>query len=114
MIGVGDLVQRTEDGRTGRILDDRMIGRSGDAVCGLHRARGDDERGFFGSASKSTSTVCQWFGLKTTGTVFSGLASKPVATIFFGLASKPVVTVSPDLVSKPVVGFLVEPQNQGG
>jgi hypothetical protein len=24
------------------------------------------------------------------------------------------VTVSPDLVSKPVVGFLVEPQNQGG
>jgi hypothetical protein len=33
---------------------------------------------------------------------------------FSGLASKPVETVSPGLASKPVVGFLVEPQNQGG
>jgi hypothetical protein len=31
-----------------------------------------------------------------------------------GLASKLVATVSPGLTSKPVVGFLVEPQNQGG
>jgi hypothetical protein len=46
--------------------------------------------------------ICQWFGLKTTGTVFSGLASNLVAT------------VSPCLTSKPVLGFLVEPQNQGG
>jgi hypothetical protein len=30
------------------------------------------------------------------------------------LASKLVATVSPSLASKPVVGFLVEPQNQGG
>jgi hypothetical protein len=30
------------------------------------------------------------------------------------LASKLVVAVSPGLASKPVVGFLVEPQNQGG
>jgi hypothetical protein len=30
------------------------------------------------------------------------------------LTSKLVVTVSPGLASKPVVGFLVEPQNQGG
>jgi hypothetical protein len=30
------------------------------------------------------------------------------------LASKLVVTVSPGLASKPAVGFLVEPQNQGG
>jgi hypothetical protein len=30
------------------------------------------------------------------------------------LASKLVVTVSPSLTSKLVVGFLVEPQNQGG
>jgi hypothetical protein len=30
------------------------------------------------------------------------------------LASKLVATVSPDLASKPIVGFLVEPQNQGG
>jgi hypothetical protein len=83
-------------------------------------------------------TVCEWFGLKTTRTFFAGLASKPVATLSAGLASKPaatvfagltlkpvatifssltlklVVTVSPGLTSKPVVGFLVEPQNQGG
>jgi hypothetical protein len=31
---------------TCRVLSDRMIGRSGDAVYGLHRARGDEESGF--------------------------------------------------------------------
>jgi hypothetical protein len=36
--GVGDLIQRTEDGRTGQILGGRMIERSSDAVCGLHCA----------------------------------------------------------------------------
>jgi hypothetical protein len=46
--------------------------------------------------------VCQWLDLKTTGTFFSGFISKSVATVSSGLASK------------PVVGFLVEPQNQGG
>jgi hypothetical protein len=44
--GVGDLVQRVGDGRTGRILSGQMIERSDDAVCGLHRARGDEEREF--------------------------------------------------------------------
>jgi hypothetical protein len=34
--------------------------------------------------------------------------------IFASLTSKLVVTVSPGLASKPVVGFLIEPQNQGG
>jgi hypothetical protein len=48
MAGVGDLVQRTGDGRTGRVLSGRAIERSGGAVCGLHHARGDDERGFLG------------------------------------------------------------------
>jgi hypothetical protein len=42
------------------------------------------------------------------------LASKPAATVFASLASKLVATVFPGLASKPVVGFLVEPQNQGG
>jgi hypothetical protein len=42
------------------------------------------------------------------------LGSNPVATVFVGLTSKPVATVSSGLASKPVVGFLVEPQNQGG
>ena len=46
--GVGDLVQRTGDGRTGRVLGGRAIERSGGAVCGLYRAHGDEERGFLG------------------------------------------------------------------
>jgi hypothetical protein len=45
---VGDLVQRTEDGRTGWILGDRAVERSDGAVCDLHRARGDEEREFLG------------------------------------------------------------------
>jgi hypothetical protein len=32
VVGVGDLVQRTRDGRTGQVLDGRTIGRLGDAV----------------------------------------------------------------------------------
>jgi hypothetical protein len=41
MAGVGDLVQRTGDGRTGRVLGARAVERSGGAVCGLHLSRGD-------------------------------------------------------------------------
>jgi hypothetical protein len=48
MAGVGDLVQRTGDGRTCRVLGGRVIERSGGAVCVLHRARGDEEHGFLG------------------------------------------------------------------
>jgi hypothetical protein len=39
--GVGDLVQRTEDGRTGRVPGGRAIERSSGTVCGLHLARRD-------------------------------------------------------------------------
>jgi hypothetical protein len=39
--GVGDLVQRIEDGRTCRVLGGRAVERSGGTVCGLHLARGD-------------------------------------------------------------------------
>jgi hypothetical protein len=39
--GVEDLVQRTGDGYTGRVLGGWAVERSGDAVCGLHLARGD-------------------------------------------------------------------------
>jgi hypothetical protein len=42
------MVQRTRDGHTVRILDDREIERSGVTVCGLHRARKDEECMFFG------------------------------------------------------------------
>jgi hypothetical protein len=48
MAGVGDLVQRTGDGRTGRVLGARAVERSGGAMCGLHLARGDKEHGFLG------------------------------------------------------------------
>jgi hypothetical protein len=33
---------------TGRVLGDRAIGGSGDTVCGLYCAHGDEEHGFFG------------------------------------------------------------------
>jgi hypothetical protein len=46
--GVGDIVLRTGNGRTGQILGDRMIRRSDDTVCGLYRAHGDEEREFIG------------------------------------------------------------------
>jgi hypothetical protein len=59
-------------------------------------------------------TVSGGLASKPAATVFSSLASKLVAMIFSSLASKLVATVSPILASKPVVGFLVEPQNQGG
>jgi hypothetical protein len=44
--GVGDLVQSTRDGHTGQVLGGRAIERSGGTVCGLHHARGDEQRGF--------------------------------------------------------------------
>jgi hypothetical protein len=48
MAGVGNLVQRTGDGRTGQVLGGRTIERSGDAVCSLHCACEDDECRFLG------------------------------------------------------------------
>jgi hypothetical protein len=67
-----------------------------------------------GLASNLALTVSGGLASKLAGTVFSGLASKLVATVFSSLASKLVATVSPGLASNPAVGFLVEPQNQGG
>jgi hypothetical protein len=48
MTGVGDLMQRIGDGRTCQVLGGRAIERLSDTVCGLHRARGDEERVFLG------------------------------------------------------------------
>jgi hypothetical protein len=48
VIGVGDLVQRFGDDRTGQVLDGQTIGRSGDAMCGLYRAHEDEKREFLG------------------------------------------------------------------
>jgi hypothetical protein len=46
--GVGEIVQRTGDGRTGQVLGAWAIERSCGAVCGLHHARGDEEHEFLG------------------------------------------------------------------
>jgi hypothetical protein len=48
MARVGDMVQRTGNGHTGQVLGGRVIERSGDVVCRLHRARGDEKHGFLG------------------------------------------------------------------
>jgi hypothetical protein len=41
VVGVGDLVQWIGDDHIGQLFGGRAIERSGDAVCGLHLARGD-------------------------------------------------------------------------
>jgi hypothetical protein len=48
MVRIGDLVQRTRDGRICRVLCDQTNGRLGDAVRDLHHACGDEEREFLG------------------------------------------------------------------
>jgi uncharacterized protein YkuJ len=48
MARVEDLVQRTGDGRTCRVLGGRAIERSGGAVFDLHYAREDEEYEFLG------------------------------------------------------------------
>jgi hypothetical protein len=48
MAGVGDLMQRTVDGHTSRVLGGRLIERSGDVVCGMQRVCGDEKREFLG------------------------------------------------------------------
>jgi hypothetical protein len=70
MVGVGDLMQRTGDGRTGRVLGGQTIGRSGDVV--LRSV----------SFLVEPQNKCQWFA--------SGLGSKPLGWFVSGLASKAV------------------------
>jgi hypothetical protein len=41
VVGVGDLVQRTGDGRIDRVLGGRVVERLGGDMCGLHLTRGD-------------------------------------------------------------------------
>jgi hypothetical protein len=67
-----------------------------------------------GLVLKSATTVSSGLASKPAATISSGVASKPAATVFSCLASKLVAMVSPSLASKSAVGFLVEPQNQGG
>jgi hypothetical protein len=41
VVGVGEMVQRIGDGRTGRVLGGRAVERSDGALCGLHLTCGD-------------------------------------------------------------------------
>jgi hypothetical protein len=46
VVGVGDLVQMTGDGRIGQVLGGQTIERSGDSMCDLYRAHRDEKREF--------------------------------------------------------------------
>jgi hypothetical protein len=59
-----------------------MIERSGDAICGLYHAHGDDERGFLGLASKPRLTVSPGLASKLVALGFPVWTSKPVATVW--------------------------------
>jgi hypothetical protein len=65
MAGVGDLVQRTGDGRTGWVLSGQAVEWSGGAVCGLHLARGDLEHGFLVEPQNQGGGGFPGLGLKT-------------------------------------------------
>jgi hypothetical protein len=76
--GVGDLVQRIGDDRTGWVLGGRTIEKSGDAVCGLHCARENEEHEFLDCASKQGRQFVSGLTSKSLGRFISGLASKPM------------------------------------
>jgi hypothetical protein len=87
---------------TCRVISNRAIGRSGDAMCDLYHPHGDEEGSFLGLASKLMGAICQWFSLKNTMTVCQWFDLKITRTVFFDLDLKPMATVSLGLVSKPV------------
>jgi hypothetical protein len=85
---------------TYRVLGGRMIGRSDDAVCGLYRAQGDEERVFLSWALKPRSagflvwtskpaTAVWWFGPQNHREGFLFYASKLTGVWFIGCAIKP-------------------------
>jgi hypothetical protein len=67
---------------TGRVLGGQMIERSGDAVCGLHYAQGDEERMFLGLTSKARLTVSPSLDSKSVAMGFPVCASKPADTVW--------------------------------
>jgi hypothetical protein len=55
---------------TGRVLGGRTIERSGDAMCSLRHAQGDEEHEFLGRASKPRSTGFLIWASKSTAAVW--------------------------------------------
>jgi hypothetical protein len=66
----------------GQVLGGQMIKRSGDAVCGLHQAQGDEEHEFLSLATKLRSTVSPSLASKSMASGFLVWASKPTATVW--------------------------------
>jgi hypothetical protein len=62
--------------RTGRVLGGRAIEKSGDTVCGLHHARGDEKARVSSLSLKTKIDNFLRFDLKTSGDGFSGLGLK--------------------------------------
>jgi hypothetical protein len=82
-----------------RVLGGQTIERSGDAVCSLHRAQGDEEHGFLSWASKprlvgfpiwasKPAATIRWFGPQNHHDGFLVWASKPSGWWFVGYAAK--------------------------
>jgi hypothetical protein len=80
-------------------------------MCGLHRAQGDEESGFLGSASTKVDGFPR-FGLKTGGYGSCGLALKPLAGVSqFGSQNRQLRFG--DLAHKIImIVFWFGPQNQ--
>jgi hypothetical protein len=95
MTGVGDLVQRTDNCHTGRVLGDWAIERSGGVVCSLHCARGDEEHGFLVEPQNQGRLFISGLTSKSLRRFVSSLASKSHGWFVSGLASKPVGRFSP-------------------
>jgi hypothetical protein len=78
--GIGDLVQRIEDSRTGHVLGGWAVERSGGAMCGLHLAHGGVWVSWLSLKTKVDGLRVvwpqnhldsfRWFGLKTSGDSF--------------------------------------------
>jgi hypothetical protein len=110
--GVGDMVQRTGDGRTGRVHGGRAIERSGGAACDLHHHVETRSMGFLVEPQNQG----QWF--------VSDLASKPLGRVsrfgpqnrqlrFGDLGLKITAAVSWVVPQNQAdFGLLVAPQNQ--
>jgi hypothetical protein len=60
----------------GRVLSGQTIKRSGDAMCGLHHAQGDEECMFLCLASKPRSTISPGLAYKSVATGFPVLGLK--------------------------------------
>jgi hypothetical protein len=90
MARVEDLVQRTGDGRTCRVLGGRAIERSGGAVCDLYRAHGDEKHEFFIEPQNQGGRFVSGLASNLLGRFVSSLASKPLRRFVSDLASKPL------------------------